>query len=118
MIAGWSPSNPQINAWIAAEVSFGDGFLTRLEHRQQYKLNGVREFDLGQHQLTIFGVGYYGFSYLPGLIPIGVSVPGDTIDNRQLDNTHTFLAAATDTWTLSDSVRCRSRVSIATTRSH
>ena len=32
------------NAWVAAEASFGNGFLERLEHRQQYKLNGSREF--------------------------------------------------------------------------
>ena len=29
-------------------------------------------------------------------------VPGDTIDNRQVDNTRTFLAVATDNWKLSD----------------
>jgi hypothetical protein len=29
-----------------------------------------------------------------------VSVSGDTIDDRQLDHTHTFLAAASDTWKL------------------
>lgn len=47
LMAGWSPENPQTNAWIAGEVSFGNGFLERLEHRQQYKLNGLREFKLG-----------------------------------------------------------------------
>lgn len=98
VMAGWGPSSPQTNAWIAGEVSFGDGFLERLEHRQQYKLNGFRQFNLGKHQLTVFGVGYYGFSYLPGLSPIDVPVPGDTIDNRQLDNTHTFLGVITDSW--------------------
>ena len=100
VVAGWSPSNPQVKAWLAAEASFGNGFLERLEHRQQYKLNGEREFALGKHDLTLFGVGYYGFSYLPGLIPIDVPVAGDTIDNRQLDRTRTFLAAASDTWTI------------------
>lgn len=102
IMAGWGPSNQQTNAWIAGEISFGDGFLVRPEHRRQYKLNGFRQFNLGRHQLTVFGVGYYGFSYIPGLIPTGISVPGDTIDNRQLDNTHTFLAVVTDNWRLSE----------------
>ncbi len=102
VMAGWSPKNPQTNAWIAAEISFGNGFLERLEHRQQYKLNGLRQFNLGNHQLTLFGIGYYGSSYVPGLIPIDVPVPGDTIDNRQLDYTHTFLLVATDNWKLSE----------------
>ncbi len=101
-IAGWSPSNPETNAWIAAEVAFGNGFLDRLEHRQQYKLNGFRQYNLGRHQLNLFGTGYYGSSYIPGLIPIGVPVPGDTIDNRQLDYTHNFLALVTDNWKLSE----------------
>jgi Carboxypeptidase regulatory-like domain len=102
LMAGWNPRNPQTNAWIAAEASFGNGFLERLEHRQQYKLNGLRQFNLGNHQLTLFGIGYYGFSYVPGLIPINVPVPGDTIDDRQLDITHNVLLVATDNWKLSD----------------
>jgi len=101
IMAGWSPTNPNTNAWIAGEFSFGNGFLDRLEHRQQYKLNGFREYHLGRHDLTLFGVGYYGFSYIPGLIPIDVPVSGDTIDNRQRDITHTFLAIVTDNWKLS-----------------
>src|SRR5271167_3979656 len=102
VMAGWSPKNPQTNAWIGAELSFGNGFLERLEHRQQYKLNGLRQFNLGDHQLTLFGIGYHGFSYVPGLIPINVPVPGDTIDNRQLDYTHTVILVATDNWKLSE----------------
>ena len=101
IMAGWAPSNPNTNAWIAGEFAFGNGFLDRLEHRQQYKVNGFREYHLGHHDLSLFGVGYYGFSYLPGLIPINVPVPGDTIDNRQRDITHTFLAIASDNWKLS-----------------
>jgi hypothetical protein len=101
IMAGWSPSNPNTNAWIAGEVSFGNGFLERLEHRQQYRLNGFREYHLGQHDLTLFGVGYYGFSYIPGLIPIDAPASGDTIDSRQRDITHTFLAVASDNWKLS-----------------
>jgi hypothetical protein len=101
IVAGWTPRDPNTDAWIAGEASFGNGFLERLEHRRQDKLNGSREFVLGKHRLSIFGAGYYGFSYVPGLIPIGVPVPGDTIDNRQLDRTHNFLAAASDTWRVS-----------------
>ena len=102
LMAGWGSPNPVKNAWIALEVAYGNGFLTRLEHRQQYKLNGLRKFDFGRHQLTLFGIGYYGFSYVPGLIPIDIPVPDDTIDDRQLDRTHTFLLAATDNWKLSE----------------
>src|SRR5271166_3144908 len=102
LMAGWNSAHPQTNAWIAAEASFGNGFLERLEHRQQYKLNGQRQFNFGDHQLTLFGIGYYGFSYVPGLIPINVPVPGHTIDNRQLDITHTVILVATDNWKLSE----------------
>lgn len=98
--AGWSPQNPNTNAWLAAEASYGNGFLDRLEHRQQYKLNGYRQFKLANHELTLYGLAYYGFSYVPGLIPIQFNVPNDTIDNRQLDRTNNFLAAASDTWHL------------------
>ena len=48
------------------------------------------------------GIGYYGFSYVPGLIPTTVPAPGDTIDNRQLDRTHTFILVATDNWRLGE----------------
>ena len=89
-------------ASLVVEASFGNGFLERLEHRQQYKLNGLRQFILGRHELTVFGVGYYGFFDIPGLIPINVPVPGDTIDNRQLDRTHTGLVVATDNWMLTE----------------
>ena len=102
VMAGWSPPNPKTNAWLAIEASFGNGFLERLEHRQQYKLNGLRQFILARHELTLFGIGYYGFSDIPGLIPINVPVPDDTIDNRQLDRTHTVLLVATDNWKLSE----------------
>ncbi|HEX8800847.1 MAG TPA: hypothetical protein VF772_19655, partial [Terriglobales bacterium] len=100
VIAGWAPTNPDTNAWIAGEFAFGNGLLERLEHRQQYKLNGFREYHLGKHDLSLYGIGYYGFSYIPGLIPIDVPVPGDTIDNRQRDITHTVLAVVSDNWKL------------------
>jgi hypothetical protein len=102
LMAGWGSPNPVQNAWVALEASYGNGFLDRLEHRQQYKLNGLRQFDFKRHQLTLFGIGYYGFSNVPGLIPIDVPVPDDTVDDRQLDRTHTFLLVATDNWKLSE----------------
>src|SRR5271167_1720935 len=102
LVAGWSPQNPQTDGWIAGEFSFGNGFLDRLEHRQQYKVNGQRVFKLGNNELTLFGIGYYGSSDIPGLIPIDVPVPGDTIDNRQSDTTHNFLVVATDNWKWSE----------------
>jgi hypothetical protein len=102
LMACWSPANSQTDAWVAGEFTFGNGFLDRLEHRKQYKVNGLRTFRFGQHQLTLFGIGYYGFSYIPGLIPINVHVPGNTIDDRQSDTTHNVLLVATDNWKLSD----------------
>jgi Carboxypeptidase regulatory-like domain len=101
LMGGWGPRNPQTGGWIGIEASFGNGFLARLEHRQQYKVNGLRQFKLGRHQLTLFGAGYYGSSYVPGLIPLDAPPPGDTIDNRQLDYTHNFLGIVTDNWKLS-----------------
>src|ERR1700728_4400128 len=104
--AGFSPTS---ESWVALSASYGNGFLERLEHRQQYKLNGERVFHIGEHQLSLFGVGYYGFSYVPGLVPIfaansaDTNFPnlGDTIDPRQKDQTHTALAALNDVWQLS-----------------
>jgi len=106
VVAGLSPT-PE--SWVAFESSYGNGFLGRLEHRQQYKFNGQRLFTLGQHRLTLFGSGYYGFSYVPGLVPIfapnsaDANFPnfGDTIDPRQKDQTHTALVALNDVWQLS-----------------
>ena len=106
-VAGFSPSP---DAWIAFSGSYGNGLLDRLEHRQQYKFNGERMPRLGQHRLTLFGVGYYGFSYVPGLVPIFAGNQydnnfrnyGDTIDPRQKDQTHTALVALNDVWRLTE----------------
>jgi Carboxypeptidase regulatory-like domain len=106
--AGLSPT-PE--SWVAFAASYGNGFLDRLEHRQQYKLNGERVFQFGDHRLTLFGVGYYGFSYVPGLVPLfavnsadfNVRNYGDTIDPRQKDQTHTAFVAFNDVWQLSGS---------------
>ncbi len=103
--------NPTPESWMAFAASYGNGFLDRLEHRQQYKFNGERVFHAGEHRLTLFGVGYYGFSYVPGLVLIFAenqydsNFPnfGDTIDPRQKDQTHTALVALNDVWQLSSS---------------
>ena len=108
VVAGWSPS---FDSFLAFEGSYGNGFLDRLEHRQQYKFNGQRVFLVGEHKLTLLGIGYYGFSYVPGLVPIfalnqwDIDYPnlGDTIDPRQKDQTHTALVALNDVWQLSQS---------------
>jgi hypothetical protein len=87
--------------WLALEASYGNGFLDRLEHRQQYKVNVVRTFDLGRsHKLSLLAIGYYGTSMIPGLVPIGVPNLHDTIDPRQRDQTHTGEVALNDVWTL------------------
>lgn len=101
--AGMSPG-PE--SWLAAEGSYGNGFLDRLEHRRQFKLNGGRVIHASRHALTLFGVGYLGYGYVAGLQPIygfntvdaaagWVAYP-DTIDPRQKDQTHTALAALND----------------------
>ncbi len=96
-------------SWLAFEGSYGNGFLDRLEHRQQYKMNGQRIIHVGQHRLTLLGIAYYGQSYVPGLVPIFAENPGDsafpnrgdTIDPRQRDQTHTALVALNDVWQIS-----------------
>ncbi len=96
--AGWSPAHAREPAWMAAEISFGNGFLARPEEREQGKLNGLRAWAFGSHELTVFGDVYYGFSRVPGLIPLFTPVTEDTLDRRQKDLTHTTLAVVTDTW--------------------
>ena len=87
------------NQWLAAEVLWGNGWLARPEHRQQTKITGLRQWTPTRHTITLLGLGYEGFSHIPGLIPLDVPVPGETVDERQQDFTHTELAALTDTWT-------------------
>ena len=104
-VAGWSPSH---DSFLACEASYGNGFLDRLEHRQQYKFNGERVFHAADHRITLFGIGYFGRSYVPGLVPIFAENQydnlfpnyGDTIDPRQKDQTHTALVAVNDVWQL------------------
>jgi hypothetical protein len=107
--AGLSPSR---YSWMALEFSYGNGFLDRLEHRKQVKFNGGRVFYRGDHTLTLFGIGYYGFSYVAGLRPMygfnsvdavdGWTEYPDTVDPRQKDQTHTALVALNDVWRLGD----------------
>jgi len=105
LVGGWSPGDPALHEGIALDASFGNGFLERLEHRHQYKLNGFREIKTGRHDVSVFGIGYYGFSRIPGLIPIDVTVPDDTVDYRQLDRTHTALAVLSDAWQLNSATQ-------------
>ena len=102
LVAGWSPQNPANKSWIGAEVSYGNGFLERLEHHKQYKGNVSKVFDFGKHELTVYGIGYYGFAYQPGLIPIDTHVAGDTIDARQREETANSAAIFNDIWRLTD----------------
>jgi hypothetical protein len=106
---GFSPSE---HSWVAMEVSYGNGFLDRLEHRKQVKLNGGQVFQKGDHTIILFGIGYYGFSYMAGLSPIygfnsvdaanGWTQYPDTMDPRQKDQTHTSLIALNDIWKLGE----------------
>ena len=102
LVADWSPSNPAIHGWLGLEAAYGNGYLDRLEHRRQFKTNAYRSFTRARHTVTLFAVGYYGFSDIPGLIPIDVRVPGDTIDPRQNDRTHTSILIISDAWHFSD----------------
>jgi hypothetical protein len=100
LVTGFSPN---AHSWFLAQASYGNGFLDRLEHREQFKGNGLREFAFGNHKLTLLGIAYYGSSYVPGLVPLGVSVPGDTIDPRQKDQTHTAEVVLNDVWQVTSS---------------
>jgi hypothetical protein len=105
--AGMSPNE---NSWFAVEGSYGNGFMDRLEHRMQFKLNGVESWHPGEHTITFFGIAYYGTGHVAGLSPIygfnstdaatGFVQYHDTIDPRQKDQTHTALAALNDVWKL------------------
>jgi hypothetical protein len=99
LTAGIAPSAPAKKEWLALEANYGDGLLRRLEHRQQYKWNGMRVFDPGNHEITLFTIGYYGNSHEGNLVPTGLGVQvNDTVDPRQQDQTHTFILAVNDQW--------------------
>ncbi len=103
MVTGFSPSNPAARWWVALEAAYGNGLLDRLEHRQQYKVNASRVLTLGNHELSLLGIAYYGFSFVPGLTPLNAPELHDTIDPRQKDQTHTAELVANDVWKLSSS---------------
>ncbi len=100
IVTGWSPSNPSNRTWVGAEVSFGNGYLNRLEHRKQYKGNISKVFNFGRHELTVYGIGYYGTAFQPGLIPIDTPTPNDTIDPRQHEETSNGTVIVNDVWHL------------------
>jgi hypothetical protein len=102
LVTGWSPRDPANRSWVGLEVSYGNGFLERLEHRKQYKGNVSKVFDFGKHELTVYGIGYYGFAYQPGLIPIDTRVANDTIDDRQREETSNGAVIVNDVWHLTD----------------
>jgi hypothetical protein len=99
LTGGFAPADPAKKEWLALEANYGNGLLRRLEHRQQYKWNGLRILDSGNHEFTLFSVGYYGQSHEGNLVPTGFGVQvNDTIDPRQQDQTHTSILAANDQW--------------------
>ncbi len=100
LVTGWSPANPANKAWVGLELSFGNGYLERLEHRKQYKGNVSKVFSFGKHDLTAYGIGYYGFAFQPGLIPIDTNVPNDTYDARQQEETANGSLILNDVWHL------------------
>jgi hypothetical protein len=100
LVGGWSPADPSNRAWIGAEGSIGNGYLARLEHRKQYKGNLSKVFTFGKHELTAYGIGYYGSAFQPGLIPVGVTTPDDTYDARQHEATSNGTVILNDIWQL------------------
>jgi hypothetical protein len=102
LVTGWSPRDPANKSWVGLELSYGNGFLQRLEHRKQYKGNVSKVFDFGKHELRVYGIGYYGFAYQPGLIPIDTHVADDTIDARQREETSNGAVIFNDIWQLTD----------------
>ena len=100
LVTGWSPADPANKSWVGLEISFGNGYLERLEHRKQYKGNVSKVFNFGKHDLTVYGIGYYGFAFQPGLIPINTKVPNDTYDARQQEETANGSLILNDIWHL------------------
>jgi hypothetical protein len=100
---GLSPSDPAKKEWLALEGNYGNGLMLTLEHRKQFKANALRVFDAGKHEITLFSDAYYGVSHEGNLVPIGYGVQvDDTVDRRQMDQTHTFILAANDQWKAGD----------------
>jgi hypothetical protein len=101
MTAGFAPTNPAKREWLALEANNGNGLLKDMEHRQMYKLNAQRVFDVGRHEITLYNILYWGVSHEGNLTPIGYGQDiNDTLDERQKDQTHTVLLSADDRWQL------------------
>jgi hypothetical protein len=101
MTAGFAPKNAAKREWVALEANYGNGLLKDMEHRQMYKLNAQRVFDVGKHEITLYGIAYWGVSHEGNLVPIGYGQDlNDTLDPRQKDQTHTALVAVDDRWKL------------------
>jgi carboxypeptidase family protein len=99
LTAGFAPADTRKKAWLALEANYGNGLLKDMEHRKQFKLNGIRVFDYGKHEIALLSVGYWGESHEGNLVPLGFGVQvNDTLDQRQKDQTHTGLLAANDQW--------------------
>jgi hypothetical protein len=99
LTGGLAPSDSTKNEWLALECNYGNGLLKDMEHRKQFKMNALRVFDPGKHEITLFGIGYFGVSHEGNLVPIGYGEQlNDTLDRRQKDQTHTGLVAANDQW--------------------
>ena len=99
LTVGLAPSDSTRKEWLALEANYGNGLMLTLEHRQQYKWNALRVFYPGRHEITLFSDGYYGDSHEGNLVPIGYGVQvSDTIDPRQMDQTHTSILAVNDEW--------------------
>ncbi len=97
--AGLAPSDVNKKKWLVLEGNYGNGLTRAPEHRQQYKWNGSRIFDRGSHEVTLLSIGYYGKSHEGNLVPVGYGLKlNDTIDPRQMDQTHTSILAANDEW--------------------
>ncbi|MDQ6678032.1 MAG: TonB-dependent receptor, partial [Acidobacteriota bacterium] len=62
--------------------------------------NVSKVFSFGKHDLTVYGIGYYGFAFQPGLIPIDRKTPGDTYDARQQEETSNGSLILNDIWHL------------------
>ena len=102
--AGYAPRDATKKAWVAIEANYGNGLLKDMEHRRMMKLNAQRIVEAGRHEITLFGIGYWGVSHEGNLVPIGFGRQvGDTLDPRQKDQTHTVLVAADDRWRLDGS---------------
>jgi hypothetical protein len=101
MTAGFAPRNPAKRDWVALETNYGNGLMKDMEHRKMEKLNAQRVIETGNHEITLYGILYYGVSHEGNLVPIGFGEGlNDSLDERQKDQTHTALLAADDRWKL------------------